>query len=130
MESDSAKDTFEAQFGKKITFRQLYDLFKQKKQYIFNRKIPQWSCLCEICENALFDTNGMNKKLFPECCLPVTVHELVAMFSCSDTENCMIGKSDECSSTKLSSDNFNTRSTSDSDSTSPSDVSDVDGEDK
>ena len=37
----------------------------------------------------------MNKKLFPECCLPVTVHEL-AMFSCSDTENCMIGKCDEC----------------------------------
>ena len=32
-------NTFETQFGKKITLHQLYDLFKLNKQYIFNRKI-------------------------------------------------------------------------------------------
>ena len=37
----------------------------------------------------------------------------------------MIGKCSECSSAKLSSDNFNTRSTSDS--TSSSNVGDIDG---
>ena len=78
----------------------------------------------------LFLTNGMNKNLFPECRLPVTIHELVANFSCFDTENCMISGCSEWSSTKFSSDNFNTRSTSNSDSTSPSDVSDVDKEDE
>ena len=64
----------------------------------------------------------MKKKLFPECCLPVTIDELVAKFSCSDTENCMIGECSECSSAKLRSDKFNTTSTSDNDSTSPSDA--------
>ena len=72
----------------------------------------------------------MNKKLFPECRLSVTIHELVAKFSCYDTENCMIGECSACSSTKHSSNNFNTRSTSKSDSTSPSDVSGIDGEDE
>ena len=36
----SVMDTFEAQFIKKISFRQMYDLFKRKKQYFFYRKIP------------------------------------------------------------------------------------------
>ena len=93
-----------AKFGKKITSRQLYDL----------SKIPQWSCLCEICENAIFLGNGINKKLFAECCLPETIHELVAKFSCNDTEDFMTGKCEVCSSTKLTSDNFNTSSDSDS----------------
>lgn len=73
--------------------------------------------------------NGRNKKLFPKCHLPVSIHGLVATFSCSDTGNCIIGKCGEYSSAKLSNDYFNTRSTSDNDSTSPSDISDVDGED-
>ena len=59
----------------------------------------------------------------------MTIHELVAKCSCSDTENCMIGECSQCSSTKLSSYNFSTTSTSDSDSTSPSDVNHVDEED-
>ena len=42
----------------------------------------------------------------------------------------MIGECSECSSTKLSNDNFSTRSTPDSDLTSHSDVSDVDGDDE
>ena len=70
----------------------------------------------------------MNKKLFPECRRLVTIH--VAKFSCSNTENCMIDECSKCSSTKLSSDNFNTRSTSDNDSTSPSDATVVNGEDE
>ena len=122
MESSSAIDTFKAQFEKKITFCQLYDVFNHNKQYMFNRKISQWACLCEICENALFLDDGINKTLFP--------HKPVATFSYSDTEDCMIGEYNKCSSTKLSSNNFNTRCTSDSDSTSPTNVSDVDRENK
>ena len=72
----------------------------------------------------------MNKKLFSECRLPVTTQELVAKFSCSENENRIIGECSECSSPKLSSDNFNTRSTSGSDSPTPSDTSNVDEEDE
>ena len=85
------------------------------------KKIPQWSCLCEICENAILLTNGINKNLFPECRLPETIHELVAKFSCSDTEDCMTGKCEVCFSTKLACDNFNT-SLSDSTSVDSSDA--------
>ena len=72
----------------------------------------------------------MNKKLFPECHLSLAIHERVTKFSCSGTKNCMIGKCSDCSSTKLSTDSVNIRFTSGSDLTSPSDVSDVGGEDK
>ena len=47
--------------------------------------------------------------VFPECRLSVTIQELVAEFSCSDTEICMIGECSKYSSTKLSSGDFNIR---------------------
>ena len=87
MENNPDSDTFESNFEKKLTFRQLYDILKRNKQYIFNKKIPQWSCLCKICENAVFLVKELNKKLFPECRLPETVNELVAKFSCSETNH-------------------------------------------
>ena len=42
----------------------------------------------------------------------------------------MIGECSKCSSTKFINDNFNTRSTPDSDSPSPGDVTDVEGGDE
>ena len=66
----SEGDNFCFKFGKDITFRRLYDLLKRHKEYIFNTKILQWLCLCEICENALFLVNGLNKELYPESRLP------------------------------------------------------------
>ena len=125
----SVIDNFKTQFGKEITFRQVCPLLKQRKQYIFNKRIPQWSCLCEICENAIFLVHGMNKKLFPECPLPVTVDELVAKFSCVDeAEDCMVGKCDVRSTSQISIDNFKAESTSESDSSCPSNISDIEEE--
>ena len=72
----------------------------------------------------------MNRKLFHEWRLPVTIDELIATLSCFNTENCMIGECSKCSSTKFINDNFNTRSTPDSDSPSPGDVTDVEGGDE
>ena len=105
-------------FGKELTFRQFYDLLKRHKQYIFNRKIPQWSCLCEICENAIFLVSGINKKLFPESHMPETIHELIATFTCDDHEDCMTGKCEKCSFTTITLDNFNTDTATDNNSTS------------
>ena len=44
------KETFLTSFGCKLKFGLLYSFLKSQKQYIFNQNIPQWSCLCEICE--------------------------------------------------------------------------------
>ena len=127
MENNLNSDTFESNFEKKLTFRQLYDILKRNKQYIFNKKIPQWSCLCEICENAVFLVKGLNKKLFPECRLPETVNELVAKFSCSDAADCMTSQCDECSSTQIETNHFNAELVLDADS-SADDSSDNENE--
>ena len=72
--------------------------------YIFNKSVPQWSCLCEISENSLFPVNGLNKKLYPEIRVPATINELVAWLSCEDIKKCMFGK---CSSKTVSHEDFN-----------------------
>ena len=123
VQSDAPSDSFEAKFDKKITFSQLaICLSVASSMSLTEKSLNEWSCLCEICENAIFLANGINKKLFPECRLPETIHELVAKFSCNDTEDCMTGKCEVCSSTKLTCDNFNTSSDSDSTSDDSSDI--------
>ena len=123
----SEGDNFCFKFGKDITFRQLYDLLMRHKQYIFNTKIPQWSCLCEICENALFLVNGLHKKLYPESRLPATINELVARFSCDDVNKCMSRECEKCSSINVSHEDLNVDLVADSDSeNSITSVSDCD----
>ena len=103
----SEGDNVYFKFEKDITFRELYDILRRHKQYIFNTKIPQWSCLCEICENALFLVNGLNKKIYPESRLPTTINELIARFSCDDVKQCMFEECEKCSSIKVSREDFN-----------------------
>ena len=102
---------------------------KRHKEYIFNKKIPQWSSLCEICENALFLVNGLNKKLDSESWLPATINKLVARFSCEDVEKCMFGKCEKCSSKIVSYQDFNVDLIADSDSEN-SNTSENDCDDK
>lgn len=45
---------FEESFSRKIKFHELYRFLKSHKEYVYNKDIPQSSCLCEICENAVF----------------------------------------------------------------------------
>ena len=63
---------------------------KRHKEYTFNKKIPQWSCLCEMSENALSLVNCFNKKFYPESRLPATINELLVRFSCEDVEKYML----------------------------------------
>ena len=44
-------DTFRDAFDHEISFTLLYNFIKTQKQLIYNRDIPQSSCLCEVCEN-------------------------------------------------------------------------------
>ena len=74
-------DSFSDTFGRKLKFTLLYEFLKDHKEYIFNRDIPQWSCLCEVCENVSLLTNGINKLLPSK--VPTTLHDIVEEFSCS-----------------------------------------------
>ena len=41
--------SFQDRFEKKLSFSKLYNFFKSYKQYIWNRDIPESSCLCKEC---------------------------------------------------------------------------------
>ena len=78
-----SNDTFVGNFDHKLSFRQLYEFIKQYKKYFFNRDIPHATCLCEICENAVYFMKVLNNWL-PKSSeqLPTNPHDIVERFSC------------------------------------------------
>ena len=86
--------SFPGTFEKKLSFAKLYNFFKAHKQYIWNKNIPESSCLCEICKNACLLAKGINKHL--KFNLPTTPHGLVEKFSCSRESTCMNNTCLEC----------------------------------
>ena len=91
------EDSFVSHFGKKLSFRHLYELIKRNKQYIYNKNIPHATCLCEICENAVYLMQDLNKCLPKELHLPTNPHDKVEEFSCdSDNEASMNSKCNIC----------------------------------
>ena len=56
-------DSFSNAFGRPLKFALLYDVLKLRKECVFNREIPQLSCLCELCENVTLLATGVNKVL-------------------------------------------------------------------
>ena len=93
------EDSFMNEFGRKLSFRQFCELIKANKQYIYSKNIPYSTCLCEICENAVFFMQGLNKILPKELNLPSNPHDIVEKFSCdSNKQDCM---NSECNNCKL-----------------------------
>ena len=93
------EDSFMNEFGRKSSFRQLCELIKANKQYIYNKNIPHATCLCGICKNAVFFIQGLNKSLPNELNLPSNPHDIVEKFSCdSNNQDCM---NSECNNYKL-----------------------------
>ena len=67
---------------------------------MFNKNIPQASCLCEICENLIF----LAKSMSPQLNLPIqtNTHTLVKAYSCdSSSKSCMYSTCDESCDTGL-----------------------------
>ena len=54
---DVITETYEKMFGKQ--FALFYRFVKKHKEYIYNRKIPHNTCLCEIRENASLLAKGI-----------------------------------------------------------------------
>ena len=48
--SDAEESSAQA-FDDTLSFRMLHRFLNERKQYIYNKRIPQNTCLCEICEN-------------------------------------------------------------------------------
>ena len=78
-----SEDSFVSQFGRKVPFRQLYELIRFNEQYIYNQSIPYATCLCEICDNGVFFMQVVNQSLPKELNLPSNPHDSVEKFSCN-----------------------------------------------
>ena len=100
--------SFQSSFSRKLKFHELYEFIKSRREYIYNRDIPQSSCLCEICENAVFIAKGVNKKILNKSLLvPTDPHSLVEAYSCqSSSKDCMYSLCEDCNITDLSEDDF------------------------
>ena len=83
---EAGGDSFSNAFGRPLKFALLYVL-KLHKEYVFNRDIPQWSCLCELCENVTLLATGVNRVFKDK--FPTSPHDIVEKFSCSSTRHCM-----------------------------------------
>ena len=58
--SDSDGEMFPSKFDELMTLSLFYKFIKARKQYIYNKKISQNTCLCEICENNSLSGKGLN----------------------------------------------------------------------
>ena len=84
-------------FGRKLSFRQLYDNVKQHKELVYNKNTPHATCLCEICENAVYFMKAVNQCLPKESALPTNPHDIMERFSCDSANmTCMTSDCSDC----------------------------------
>ena len=90
-----AQNCYAQAFDEKLSFRMLHRFLNEHKQYIYNKRTPHNTCLCEIFEN----TVPLSKEIAPAfpSNIPTNPHTIVKHYSCdSDATECMLGQCDEC----------------------------------
>ena len=77
--SELHSSKFVSTFSENLSFYQLYDFIKSHKQFVYNKKIPHTSCLCDTCENIVLLAKGLNnyKRLTASASLPETPQDIV-----------------------------------------------------
>ena len=119
-DSNSDGETFPSEFDKLLTFSLFYKFIKARKQYIYNNRIPQNTCLCEIYEN----TSLLGKRLNNVCKskdVPFEPHSIVEKYSCySESRECMLNSCDERKHHGLTMDDVENGEANDDDSDSDS----------
>ena len=97
--------SFPKVFGKQLTFRQLYAFLKSRKELVFNRDIPQSSCLCKICKNILLLSKGIVSSA--KIALANNVQLLIEDFWCNtQSSECTHSTCVNCSDLELNIDDF------------------------
>ena len=114
----NAEESYVQAFDDKLSFRMLHRFLNEHKQYIYNKRIPHNTCLCEICENTVLLSKGIARVFSSN--IPTVPHTITEHYSCdSDAEECMLGQCDECNDHGLKPEDFEkTLSTGHSDSDS------------
>ena len=90
---------------KKLSIRMLHRFLNEQKQYIYNKRTPHSTCLCEICENTVLLSKGI-ARIF-SFNIPTDPHTIAEHYSCdSDAVECMLGQCDECNDHRLKPEDF------------------------
>ena len=81
--------SFPETFQPDLRFRQLYEFLKGHKELAWHDQIPQSSCLCELCQNAVLLAKGINSSQ------KSNVHDLVEANGLCLTSNLSLSDFDE-----------------------------------
>ena len=77
---DDVTETFKRSFDKVLKFRQIYELTKCHREYVYNKGIPQSTCLCDICKDSIYLVKGINAKLSKAEQLPTNPNNSVEKY--------------------------------------------------
>ena len=69
---------FVDEFSKKRLLRQMYEFIKEHPEFVNNKDITQSSCLCEICDDAVYIAKAM-VNVYKD--VPINLHDLVEFCS-------------------------------------------------
>ena len=87
-----------------LSFRQIYNFLKMRKEVAYNSDIQHSFCLCK---NPSLFAKGINSSLKSSDILSPTAHNLVETHTCdSSSKVCMLGNCSECLKPGLSLSNF------------------------
>ena len=120
-------ETYWDSFSYELSFTLLYGFIKAHKQFVFNRDIPQGSCLYEVFENICLLAKGLNKRFCLS--LPTNPHNLVEKNACdSSSASCMTSECSNCTPKSFLVSKFAEKETLDSSESKDSKGDSQDGE--
>ena len=71
---NNQEDGFSTKFEADLSFAVFYRFMKRHKQFVYQRDIPETSCLCEVCENAAMMAKALRKEKSGH---PTNAHDIV-----------------------------------------------------
>ena len=93
------EDGFQVSFEEDLSFGIFYRFIKSKKQFIYQRDIPDTSCLCEVCENSAMMAKAIKKWKKDH---PTNAHDIIETYSCdSNDPKCMNNVCETCQPSKV-----------------------------
>ena len=96
---NNQEDGFSTKFEADLLFAVFYRFMKRHKQFVYQRDIPETSCLCEVYENAAMMAKALRKEKSGH---PTNAHDIVEKYSCdSNDPKCMKDICEECEPTKI-----------------------------
>ena len=75
MHEQNDENSFMAKFNMKLPFTVFYEFIKANKEYHYNGEMPHFSCMCEVCENAVLLAKSMQRECKSED-IPTNPHSI------------------------------------------------------